>query len=417
MKRSAVELFSGAGGASVGIHRAGLACTTRVEWDADAARAATASGYPTTCADVREAYLPMFTSLLWASPPCQAWSTGGNRLGAMDPRNGWPWVLDALDRCVASTVILENVPGMLYHKGKAGCEKGTRPRPMECPGCYWQHVVLPSYRERFRHVRTWELNAADYGVPQSRRRVFLVASDAPLPDEPPPPTHGELQLARAKWETGDYWRERGLQPVGSPTRSEARMLRFTMPGGDRYPWVTMWDALGVETFGGGHNPNRPGDERTYRDTTHTPSPTIAAQQAGNAGPFVRHLSDSAGTVPRTAHEVAPTIGTKGTTGLEYGKGQNPELAHRPSATVTASEWKGTNGKESTGWTANGGPARASDTLWLATGKRLLTPRECATLQGFPADHRFHGSKRQQYKQIGNAVPPALAEAIVRHVMG
>ena len=46
----------------------------------------------------------------------------------------------------------------------------------------------------------------------------------------------------------------------------------------------------------------------------------------------------------------------------------------------------------------------------------MTVRECATLQGFPAWFTFSGSKTSQYRQVGNAVPPAMGEAIARAVM-
>ena len=55
--------------------------------------------------------------------------------------------------------------------------------------------------------------------------------------------------------------------------------------------------------------------------------------------------------------------------------------------------------------------RASDALYLGTGRRRLTTAECAVLQDFPADHPFQGGIGAQYRQIGNAVPVPLGRAI------
>lgn len=80
------------------------------------------------------------------------------------------------------------------------------------------------------------------------------------------------------------------------------------------------------------------------------------------------------------------------------------------------EVKGTRASRSSGWTFNGGPDRASDATFLATGLRRVSETEAARLQGFPEGWPFQGTSLARYRQIGNAVPPLLAEAALRALL-
>lgn len=110
-------------------------------------------------------------------------------------------------------------------------------------------------------------------------------------------------------------------------------------------------------------------------------------------------------------EPAPTI----TAGC---KGSGPRFSVmsayllEPAPTVCATENKGhTNPDRDRGRST---PVnRASGAWYLATGKRRLTVQECAILQGFPADYPWTGTLEAQYRQVGNAVCPPVAEALVR----
>ena len=85
---------------------------------------------------------------------------------------------------------------------------------------------------------------------------------------------------------------------------------------------------------------------------------------------------------------------------------------RPSPTVSAvGECKGSG--------PGGHPEkmqRASDALFMGTGRRRLTVQECAKLQAFPDDHPWQGTKTAQYRQVGNAVCPPMSEAVGRIVV-
>jgi len=362
----ALELFAGGGGAALGLRSAGLESLGCVESDADACATLRSAGFPAIESDVRSvdwAPLRDRADLVWASPPCQAFSTAGPRLGASDPRNGWPWTLDAIDAVAPTWVICENVPGLTYHS--AGCRGASA---ATCAGCYWSQWVVPGFRSRFRSVQTATLDAADYGVPQHRRRVFLIAG--PHPIRWPAPTHG------AAGQLGLF----------------AAVL----------PWVSCGEALGLSKV------------------IHEPSTTIAARAAGNAGPFVvRRSQDPSVPLARRAIEEigdrpSPTISAT------YGKSVTPD-GNAPGGVpfIAVSGQLVGMGSPGPAITANGshhyvGVGVLGGPWWH--GRRRLTVAECATLQGFPQRHRFHGSQTSQYKQIGNAVPPSMARVLAEAVV-
>ena len=291
--RTTVDLFAGAGGASIGLRTAGFHHELCVEKDKDAASTLVAAGLPGVCADVRELSLYddlKHVDLLWASPPCQAFSTAGKRLGALDDRNGWPWTLDVIDHLQSrgvgpEYVICENVPGMTYHV--TDCDGSD---VLSCPGCYWERWIQPQFKKRFYWVGTVTLNAADYGVPQIRRRVFLVAGPRPIP-----------------------W----------PQRTHCSRHDFqqqTMFGPSLKRWVSIASALGIDStiIGGGRNPTPDeNDHRRYRDITDEPSTTVAAVQIGNAGPFI--LNDKADWWHRSSSIDGPsrTIGTMANASINH----------------------------------------------------------------------------------------------------
>lgn len=411
-----LELFAGAGGAALGLEAAGLEHAALVELNADACATLRAADLgPVFEGDVRDldgiAAMAGDVDLIWSSFPCQAWSQAGSRKGAMDDRNGWPWTVDAIDRFKPTWFLGENVKGLIQHR--TGCTArggqrmlfGARPE-LECPGCYMERVIMPDLKKRFAHAGYWLLDAADYGVPQHRRRVILWAGPKPLAK--PKQTHGP---------------------------------------GAAMPWVSMASALGLSrdqyVVGGGTNPSKPGeDNRRYRDLTHEPSTTVAATQVSNAGPWVVAAGQTGEGRPRSVEKSAPTIGTKGTA---YFLASNDYWA-RPAPTVVASEVKGTRARPATNFTFNGGPDRASDALAVLTGyadpgptvtvadgqglgsmaarefvekrlgRRRLTVKECAILQDFPEGHPFQGTKTEHYRQVGNAVPPTLAQVVAEQLL-
>lgn len=176
---SIIDLFAGPGGWDEGLRLLGRTDVVGVEWDEAACETARAAGHRRVCADVttldpKQIIHEIPTSRGWihgliASPPCQSFSPAGNRGGVEDPRGSLlteplRWVR----ALVPTWVAIENVP--------------------DAKGPMIQYLAEP-LRAMGYEVNVMVLNAADYGVPQTRERCLLLAS---LRECPPIPerTHG-----------------------------------------------------------------------------------------------------------------------------------------------------------------------------------------------------------------------------------
>lgn len=392
--RLALDLFGGAGGSHLGLEAAGLSVVS-VERHPPAHAVAVAAGLDCRLADVADFDLGERPWLMWASPPCQPHSSAGKRQAAADERDGWQATLASIDRHQPTWLIVENVRGLVSHR-RAVC-----PDPVRCSGCVFLGM-LNDLQARFAEVHWAPLNAADYGVPQHRRRTIIVAG--PREIRWPMATHYEYSEPR--WVSiGEVL---GLTSEHAP--KGARSKEGNRPLGDE-PAPTVRASDGTHTtvrvIGAGTNPHGPGreHERRRRDITDEPAPTVTAVQVGNRGPWLRQETATAGVRLRGMDEAAPTVGTLY---LHDETSQAARALARPSLTVTATEGKGYTGRSN----------RASDSLYDATGRRRLTVEEAATLQDFPAGYpwRVAGTKKEQYRAVGNAMPPRFAQVIAEAVM-
>ena len=213
----------------------------------------------------------------------------------------------------------------------------------------------------FHYRLVWRLlNAADYGVPQRRERVFFVGfrSDIQIPWSFPAPTHSREALQFSQWITGDYWEQHGIarrnRPVAPPrfTRSEGETLLFQPPT-NRSPWRTVRDAisdLGELTRG-----------INYASLANHVLQPGARSYAGHTG---SPLDEPAKTLKAGDHGVPG--------------GEN--MLRYPSGEV-----------------------------------RYFSVRESCRLQAFPDEYVFEGSWTESMRQLGNAVPVTLGEVVLRSV--
>lgn len=265
---SSVELFTGGGGLAWAMHEVGFqhllvnefdarACSTLRDNHADDlhGEAVGAGRWPLVEGDVRNVGFTSFegrVDVVAGGVPCQPWSLGGAHRGFEDDRNLWP----ELFRCVRETrpraIIAENVRGLLRPSFAPYYNYILRelalPFEQRVPGEEWRdhdrRLIKALDRpggdpgERY-DVWCLPVNAADYGVPQVRQRVFVVAFRRDLglaAWQPPAPTHSQVALLHSQ-DNGEYWHRHDIAPNHDTVPD-----RLPVPDG-RKPWLTLRDAI------------------------------------------------------------------------------------------------------------------------------------------------------------------------------
>jgi len=180
---TAAELFAGAGGLSLGFELAGFSMITALDIDPHAVRTYMAHHPHTRVllgdvldAQVREEFVEetlrrlggQELDVLIGGPPCQGFSTAGWRR-SNDPRNRlWQGYMEVLAALRPRWLVLENVPGMRTMKAEDQGEK----RVID--------IMIKEFRELGYELAVGVLNAAEFGVPQLRRRLFIVGARSAL---------------------------------------------------------------------------------------------------------------------------------------------------------------------------------------------------------------------------------------------
>ena len=263
VKPSAVDinLCAGAGGLAIGLTRAGFPPSGLYDKDRDACETLRINLNEFFLCEKWRVLEGDLTQLAWLAnsekirllaigAPCQPFSIGGSRKGQNDERNLFPVILDAVRILRPRAVLIENVRGLggAAHKTYLDyiLNQIRYPDLVLKAGETWEDHArrLGQYRSSSRLrptycVRSAVINAADFGVPQIRYRLFIVATEADLPMYTfPTPTHSKQKLL---WEqqTGTYWDKRGISPV----KMERKLPKACDNESSLLPWVTVRDAL------------------------------------------------------------------------------------------------------------------------------------------------------------------------------
>lgn len=384
-----LEGFAGPGGWSEGLRLAGYTGrAVGIEHDADACATATAAGHTRVLADVAAVDPHDFAPVvgLIMSPPCQAWSMAGKRGGEADQaavfarmtahahghtpaEHTWVDERSALTaeplRYVHALrpvwVALEQVPPVL---------------PL------WRHTA-----QLLRQLgyRAWcgILAAECYGVPQTRRRAILIARRDGQPAAPPAPSHQEHRPGREPDTAPDLF-----GAVLPPPVSMAQALGWGLPA--RPAWTVTaggTDTGGAEVFG-----------------NHAARQQLAAIDHDREGEIVLRSNYSVGgnldtRAIRSTSEPATTITSK----VGHWTMRNGNQANACTRDIT----------EPAGTVFFGHRANAVEFIHRdSQGRRRVTVAEAGILQGFPAGYPWQGTTSARYRQVGDAVPPPLASAIL-----
>ncbi|MFH1694416.1 MAG: DNA cytosine methyltransferase [Patescibacteria group bacterium] len=319
-----VDLFCGAGGLSKGFEQAGFKVLLGIDniplftetFRQNHLNSEVMSG------DIRKISVPDIqkkigrkrVDVVVGGPPCQGFSMAGKR-DPSDPRNSlFMEFIRIVDGLAPKYFVMENVRGLLSMTTKNG------------------EMVKDIIQEEFRkigyYVESNVLLAANYGVPQKRRRIVFIGTKMKKNITFPEPTHSNTPFK-------------------------------TIGGKEIKKWVSVKEVL-------------------------LPRKEVDAS-------FFHSQAMIDGFRKRKEHN------------KKAGKGFGWQILRmdEPSFTISARYYK------------DGGDALV---MYDEKTVRMLTPRECARIQGFPDDFEFCGSKRDVYTQIGNAVPPPLARAIAKEIL-
>lgn len=451
-KPRTIELCSGCGGMSLGLLTAGFSLEAHVESDATAAQSYALNFAPPelvtaeawsrprdmvsqSAGDVaRELGLGVPAAeafdVLAAGLPCQAFARiGRSKLRSIsgdedafrkDPRAKlYRRFLEYVDAVQPVAIVIENVPDILNFGGHNVPEEICE--TLEASGYVASYMLL---------------NAAFYGVPQMRERLFLVAIDRSVGVQPgvPVPTHS-LELPPG-YESA---RTVALQHVPS---AASHFLQVARPQKGLLPAISVREALADLPWISEHfrdptamRRRKVNDELPYRKNSLL---SDYAQLMRN-WPSLAAGDGISGNVVRLTPRDFPIfrkmpVGADYPQALRIAEGIFDEriATKRPRPKRGSRAWKKLRaecvppydpGKFPNKWwkldpdlpsrtlTAHMGKDTYSHIHWDSRQQRTISVREAARLQSFPDSFRFAGAMNAAFRQIGNAVPPLLAQAV------
>jgi DNA (cytosine-5)-methyltransferase 1 len=368
-----IELFAGAGGLGLGSNLAGATPQLIVErdrWCCATLRRNAKLQWPDPIeGDIRQIDFRSYEGnidLVTGGPPCQPFSVGGKHRAHDDHRDMWSEAVRSVRQAKPRAFVFENVKGLTRSSFSAYFSyitlQLTHPEvELGVDETWYDHLArLEQHHSsskltslQYQVIPPRVLNAADYGVPQKRERVFFVGfrSDVCANWAFPKPTHSREALQHDQSDRGMYW---DLHRLPRKLRTPARRVDGNASI-SLQPWRTVRDAL-----------------------SGLPDPELhpdAAKQLLN-------------------HRFQP--------GARSYPGHTGSPLDLPAKALKAG--------------VHGVPGGENMMVKDDGSVRYFTIRESARLQTFPDDFAIEGSWSEAMRQLGNAVPVDLAKTVTASVI-
>jgi len=396
----AVSLFAGIGGFDLALERNGIEVVASVEWDKHA-QSVLRNRFPNSkiYGDIQEvtgeqlinAGFDPRNGIITGGFPCQDLSVAGRRAGLAGNRSGLFWeICRLLDETKTQYFILENVPGLLSSSN--GADMGT---------------VISALAQRGYGLAYRVLDAQHFGVPQRRRRVFIVGS---LGDNGGTPA--EI-LAIAEGRSG--YLTAGGKTRKSPTAASNASIALSS-GKD------VTNCLPASLYHHGTVVNQDVDSgHLVLFDNHQEGPRL---QGKTTNTLRAAMGTGGNNVPMVAYPMhGAMVGRSDEAGP---KGSGFLGDNEPSYTLTASSQARHGVVIAPTLSASNNPSRSPQSSEITaqveamvkeTGVvRRLTPLECERLQGFPDGWTEGQADGHRYKQLGNAVAVPVVSWIIERLV-
>ena len=364
------DIFCGAGGLSLGFELEGASCKLALDHDSSAIETYSINrpkNAVVICSEI-ETFLNSTTPildvpLLIGGPPCQGFSLANQQPKAADPRNRlYCKFLETAELARSNVLVIENVPGILKH---------------------WE-LISGDLKKHGYFSQVFEMQASDYGVPQKRKRVFIIAAKGL--------GGGKENLFLAKIKS--------ILDMQRGTYAQT-ILSDALTGLPIVEAKTIRNSTNIENKEFGYSIGPPSNSKgAYLERINEgfPNGFLFNHRTKYNNPRDINLFKALREGEDTTSEAFALINPYRNREHIFKDKFYRLRASRPSKTITAHMYYDCH-------------------MYIHPNQdRGLTPREAARIQGFPDQYIFLGKPNEWYRQIGNSVSPLISRCVAKGVL-